>query len=250
MKLVHVAVGNTKPYKEILKKLGFMWMPGEVIWVQFLNHDDDVPNQETRQTLADFDGVACIVSLADPFIRTCVDPLYTDRDKIVANYDWTSELDENEKAELARVRYYRAGSKIEEKQPTDSHPWEGRRAELNKYASNSVLKEVNRNREEPITYLYRNITINKVEAETAKAVRIRFEFYGGIGRNCHVCGAALDTEISRACGIGPTCAKKMGLPRPNANNASIILAQIEEIAGSFGEIGPVWVPKSCIEILE
>lgn len=245
MKLVHIAVGNTRPYKEQLKKMGFMWMPGEVIWVQWLNHDDDAPNKETRRILNDFKGVACIISLADPFIRTCVDPLYTDRDKIIPNYDWTEELNEDEKAELVRVGF----KKEKKKQNVDSHDWDGRRAELNKYASRSVLEEVNRNRQQPIEYLYRNITINKVEAETAKAVRIRFEFYGGIGRNCHVCGASLDTEVSRACGIGPVCAKRMGLPRPNANNASIVLAQIEEIAGSFGEIGPVWVPKSCIEIL-
>lgn len=246
MKLVHIAIGNTIPVKEELKKIGFMWLPVDKVWVQWLNPDDDAPNEETRQILSTYEGVVCVIHIADPFIRTCVDPIHGDRNVTASNYNWREDLSPEEKAQIKSLNK----TKVKERKATDNHHWVGKKAELNKYAARSVQEEINKVRKEPITYIYRNIVIKEVQRETARAVLLKLEFFGGIGRNCHVCGAKLDTEISRACGIGPTCAKNMGLPRPTPNNASIILAQIEQIAGSIGEVGPVWVPKSCIEVLD
>lgn len=250
MKLVHIALGNTRPVKDQLKVLGFKWLPVDKIWVQWLNHDDDSVNKETRELLAKMQGVVCIVSLADPFIRTCVDPINPDYNATKSNYDWKEDLEEDE-LKLVNSAMNPSGPSVKPRESLENHRFVGKQAELNKYGANSVRESINRvSQRQQIDYLYRNIVIKEVVAETAKAVQIKLEFFGGIGRNCHVCGAELDTEISRACGIGPVCAKNMGLPRPTLANATQVLAMVENLAKNLGEIGPVWIPKSCITILE
>lgn len=248
MKLVHVVIGNTFPKKSTLIEMEFKWMPDEKIWVKWLNHDDDAPNKAVRAEIEQWNKIAIVVTLHDAFVGTCVDPLRGDKNKTKANYPWRQDLDADEKAKIDACF---AKPKVEKQdhKELESHPWDGKKAELTKYAARSVQEKLNEQIDGEVTYLYRNVVITKVHKETAKAIHASVEFFAGIGRNCHVCGAKLDTEISRACGIGPVCARNMGLPRPNKNNASVVLAQIEKIAGGFGTVGPVWIPKSCVEII-
>lgn len=241
MKTVYVVAGNTFPKKEDLKSLQFRYLPDNKIWVKWTDSDRD---SIIKETVDQWDSVSLFVTAHDPFVGTCVDPLNGDMNVTKCNYDWRNDLTSG-----ARTRLQSLYQKPKKKSIT-KHAWNGKRAELNKYAARSVQSKVNETLDEPIEYLYRNIRITEVIKETAKAVMINFEFFGGIARSCHVCGAALDTEVSRSCGIGPVCARRMGLPRPTKDNATIVLAQIEERVGQIGEIGPVWVPKSCIEIME
>lgn len=240
MKNVYVVAGNTYPKKEDLKSMYFRYLPGNKIWVKWAS-----PYDESIKQIELWENVGLFQTIHDPFVGTCVDPLRGDKAITKSTYDWTLDLSESNQQRLKSLY----GVKVKSTPKPKVHPWNGKQAELNKYAAKSVQEKVNEMRSKTVDYLYRNIRIVEVVRETAKAVQVKIEFFGGIARSCHVCGSALDTEISRSCGIGPVCARKMGLPRPNANNASIILAQIEEMAGEIGEIGPVWVPKSCIEIL-
>lgn len=76
------------------------------------------------------------------------------------------------------------------------------------------------------------------------------EFFGGVARACAVCGRVLDNDISRASGIGPICAGKMGLPRPTRENANEILKQLEEKTKNMAPIERKWIPKSQMKIIE
>lgn len=93
---------------------------------------------------------------------------------------------------------------------------------------------------------FRNLEIVRVERETQKAVLVDVRFVSKIVTSCHVCGQPLDTEISKACGIGPVCAKKIGFPRPKLKDAGAILLAVEQMARDVGVIQSIWLPKSCI----
>jgi hypothetical protein len=109
-----------------------------------------------------------------------------------------------------------------------------------------VFKENNKTE-----YAFRNLKISNVYRETEKALQVDATFYGGIACRCGVCGRELNNDISRATGIGPVCATKIGLPRPTMDSAKEIVKRLEEMSGAQGEFKKVWIPKSQIkEILE
>lgn len=95
--------------------------------------------------------------------------------------------------------------------------------------------------------IYRNIKITKKYAETSRAVLVDFEFFGGISVSCGCCGLPLDNEISKACGIGPVCATKIGLPRPTMENAKEILVKLNEKMKELKNVEKIWIPKSQIK---
>lgn len=106
------------------------------------------------------------------------------------------------------------------------------------------FKTIPVNLEEPVAF--RNLEITEYIRETPKAVQISFRYSSKICERCHVCGKELDTEISRACGIGPVCAKKLGFPRATLEDAGKIIERMEAVCRDIGEIGPRWIPKSQI----
>jgi hypothetical protein len=93
---------------------------------------------------------------------------------------------------------------------------------------------------------FRNLEITEIHRETAKAVQVTFRYSSKICERCHVCGAELDTDVSRACGIGPVCAKKLGFKRASLGDAGAIVERMEAICREVGEVGPRWIPKSQI----
>jgi hypothetical protein len=226
---VFVVTGNTFSRKGQLGFNGmkFNWLPGDKVWVKWLGKDES-KNEEIQTEIKGWDGVEIHVVPQDAFLGTCVD-MNGDKNVTTAKSDWRKDLPKKEHKAL------------------ESHDWDGRRAELNKWGARSVQEKANEMGKE-IGHLYRNIIIRKVESETKKAVLATIEFFGGIANNCHVCGQELTTEISRACGIGPVCASRMGMPRPTLTNAKETLRRIEEIVAGYGEIGPVWIPKACLTV--
>lgn len=96
-------------------------------------------------------------------------------------------------------------------------------------------------------YAFRNLKILKVKAESAKAYLVDAEFFSGIASCCGVCGMQLNNDISRATGIGPVCAGKIGLPRPTMAKAKMIVAELESLSKAQGTFRDVWVPKSQIK---
>lgn len=94
---------------------------------------------------------------------------------------------------------------------------------------------------------YRNLEIKRTFNESAKAVQVEIKLSPKIGCNCSVCGQKLDTEVSRATGIGPVCADRLGIRRATKSNAQEILKEIESRINSLPAYGPLWVPRSQIK---
>lgn len=99
-------------------------------------------------------------------------------------------------------------------------------------------------------YFFRNLEVMEVLAETPRAYQVKVKFVSKIVTSCHICGAELDTDVSRATGIGPVCAKRIGLQRPTLATAQETLKAIDALCSSVGTLGPVWVPKSQIKNID
>ncbi len=68
---------------------------------------------------------------------------------------------------------------------------------IRKWFAQGKMKELN------LQFFFRNLIVDEVLAETAKAVQVKVRFNSRITTCCHICGLGLDNEISKACGIGP-----------------------------------------------
>lgn len=112
--------------------------------------------------------------------------------------------------------------------------------DITSWFARCLKKELNAN----ITFC--RIDVVEVLRATGKAVQIRGYFNTDVAVNCYCCHAVLDTEISKASGIGPVCAKKAGVPRTSINDAPAIIAHMNQLAQSMGEF-TVWVPRKCIK---
>lgn len=99
-------------------------------------------------------------------------------------------------------------------------------------------------------YAFRNLKIHKIKRETERAYLVDAEFFSGIASCCGVCGQELNNDISRATGIGPICAGKIGLPRPTMARAKEIVAQLESLSKAQGTFRDVWIPKSQIKNIQ
>lgn len=97
-----------------------------------------------------------------------------------------------------------------------------------------------------LQFFFRNLIVEGVEAETARAVLVKVRFNSKVATCCHICGLNLDNEISQACGIGPVCAKRLGFKRVTMNDAAAIIARVEQEAQIAGIVGPIWIPKRQI----
>lgn len=104
--------------------------------------------------------------------------------------------------------------------------------------------------EAKMDFFLRNLEIVEVLDETARAYQVQVRFVSKIVKNCCACGKALDNEISKATGIGPTCAKKIGLSRPSLNDAQKTIIELEALCVKIGLIGPLWIPKSQIKLID
>jgi hypothetical protein len=96
-------------------------------------------------------------------------------------------------------------------------------------------------------FAFRNLKVIKVKRETAKAYCVDAEFFSGITSRCGVCGRELINDISRATGIGPICAEKIGLGRPTMEKAKEVVAALEKLSKEQGTFTSVWIPKSQIK---
>lgn len=113
--------------------------------------------------------------------------------------------------------------------------------EVSKWYATTVAKDHN------VEVVFRNFKVLEVYRETAKAILVDIEFYAGISISCGICGAPLSNEISKATGIGPICASKMGLPRVSKVNAKEIVGALNRKCAQLGVFNNVWVAKSQIK---
>lgn len=101
--------------------------------------------------------------------------------------------------------------------------------------------------EKGTAYAFRNFKVLKVVRETQKAFQIDGEFFSGIASTCGVCGRELTNDISRATGIGPVCAVKIGLSRPTMESAKQTVRDMEAMSKAQGVFQGIWVPKSQVK---
>ena len=97
---------------------------------------------------------------------------------------------------------------------------------------------------------FRNLKIKRVYRETQKAYLVDLEFFSGILKNCGVCGRGLTNDISRMTGIGPICASKLGMERPDEKNAKEFMKELDDKFKKLGVFKEIWLPKSQIKLTD
>lgn len=118
---------------------------------------------------------------------------------------------------------------------------QGEIIEIKTWLAKNFKEELN------MPFFFRNLEVAQVLDETAKSYVIKVQFVSKVTVSCHVCGRDLHNDISKVCGIGPHCAKKIGLKVPTLASAQNTLAEIEAISIKIGVVGPIRVPKSQIK---
>ena len=222
MKTVHIAYGGTYPHKNELRKWKFNWHPGDKVWVKFWESTQEQVD-ETTDFVEGLRGVQYDTTMADPYIGTCVDPVNrTTKGDGPTGY----KIPKVDPADIPRKHFdYSDGDQIE----------------IDKWIAGKLQEALD------MDVFFRNLHLTEVVNETRKAVYAKVEFLSNVAQSCHLCGRGLDDPISKACGIGPVCIKKLGIKRLNKKTSQQVLKEIEEICKDIGEIGPVWIAKSRIK---
>jgi hypothetical protein len=113
---------------------------------------------------------------------------------------------------------------------------------LKRYVARGISEAYGLDKITPIT-----VTISEVNALTVKAVRVKGKMtFTDVGC-CRCCGRDLTDWISKASGIGPTCAKHMGIKRPTTQAEIVEFNKnLKERIEEMGEF-EFWIPKSHIK---
>jgi hypothetical protein len=90
------------------------------------------------------------------------------------------------------------------------------------------------------------VDITSVTAMTDRAFRIKAKLTKENGGICRCCGKTLTDEMSQITGIGPICAKYLGLEHPKTKDD--VKKFKEEMSQKIDEIGEFefWIPKRSI----
>ena len=126
-------------------------------------------------------------------------------------------------------------------EPVPAHDLDGVVMEVSRWYA-GIFKE-----KQNTAFAYRNLRVLKVFKETHAAYLVDAEFFSGIASSCGVCGRQLDNDISRATGIGPVCAQKIGIVRPTMETAKEVVKHLESMSKAQGVFKQVWIPKSQIK---
>ena len=117
----------------------------------------------------------------------------------------------------------------------------GEKIEINRGLANKMKKKLK------MMVFFSNLEVVQVLNENEHGYRANVRFVSGVCTNCHCCGKDLDTEVSRASGIGPTCAKKyFSIKRATMDMAQKILDLLDKYCLEVGVIENVWIPKDKI----
>jgi hypothetical protein len=113
---------------------------------------------------------------------------------------------------------------------------------LKRYVAREISEEYNLGKITPIT-----VTVSEINALTNKSVRVKGKMtFTDVGC-CRCCGRDLTDWVSKASGIGPTCAKYMGLKRPTTQSeVKEFNKNLKEKIDEIGEL-EFWIPKSHIK---
>lgn len=145
------------------------------------------------------------------------------------------------RVEEAIAREERRNAPLPPPLPIEFSLKQGEIIEIKTWLAKNFKEELN------MPFFFRNLEVAQVLDETAKSYVIKVQFVSKVTVSCHVCGRDLHNDISKVCGIGPHCAKKIGLKVPTLASAQNTLAEIEAIRIKIGVVGPIRVPKSQIK---
>ena len=112
---------------------------------------------------------------------------------------------------------------------------------LKRYVARGISEEYGLEKITPIT-----VTIHQVVGLTPRAVKVKGKMtFTDVGC-CRCCGKDLTDWVSKASGIGPVCAKYMGIKRPTTQaDIAEFNKHLKEKIEEIGEL-EFWVPKSHI----
>lgn len=123
----------------------------------------------------------------------------------------------------------------------EKHEHDGKVFEISSWLAKKIQEQAD------TTIAYRNLFITKVKRETARAYQVDATYFSGISVTCGVCGRILDNAISKATGIGPICASRLGLARPTLEKAQETIKELTNIMKAQGELKGIWIAKSQIK---
>lgn len=112
--------------------------------------------------------------------------------------------------------------------------------QLKKFFATKLQQEIG------MSHLFVNVEIVETIRETAKAIQATIRFSARYSTTCSCCGRVLDNQVSRATGIGPICADKMGISQYSLENAQAVLKELESKLQQLGQ-KTVWIPRSGIK---
>ena len=90
------------------------------------------------------------------------------------------------------------------------------------------------------------VDVTAVTAMTDRALRIKGKLTKENGGVCRCCGKTLTDEMSQVTGIGPVCAKYVGVEHPKSKND--VKKFKEDMSNKIDEIGEFefWIPKRAV----
>ena len=90
------------------------------------------------------------------------------------------------------------------------------------------------------------VDVTAVTAMTDRALRIKGKLTKENGGVCRCCGKTLTDEMSQVTGIGPVCAKYVGVEHPKSKND--VEKFKEDMSNKIDEIGEFefWIPKRAV----
>lgn len=90
------------------------------------------------------------------------------------------------------------------------------------------------------------VDVTAVTAMTDRALRVKGKLTKENGGVCRCCGKTLTDEMSQVTGIGPVCAKYVGVEHPKSKND--VEKFKEDMSNKIDEIGEFefWIPKRAV----
>ena len=90
------------------------------------------------------------------------------------------------------------------------------------------------------------VDVTAVTAMTDRALRVKGKLTKENGGVCRCCGKTLTDEMSQVTGIGPVCAKYVGVEHPKSKND--VKKFKEDMSKKIDEIGEFefWIPKRAV----
>lgn len=253
-----VVFGNTFPHRSFLDEIGMEWDSERKIYAMY-SHPFNAQDVQTVVNFATENNLTSKILTVHEYNSFQVQPQKTDdlaplKEWLVKNAAgssfYTSLLNQlNTRGTLSPRQIECVKKGMEKDSPVATaqpkameNPTfaNGTAVSVRKFFAEILKQKYN------MSFSHRNIEIIETYRETDKAIEAKIRFTPRFRNSCCMCGRHLDTNISRASGIGPICAEKFGIDQMDSMSAKEIIESIELKMKSLGEI-TTWIPRSAIK---